>query len=91
MDDLHYFFHFSYCVSIFQEVLGECRSSIVVFKVPHVFFESGLERSTCLSGVHHFAVGAGQLVYSAFILLTMSLVFHGEVFTDCVVRGKHNC
>jgi hypothetical protein len=56
-----------------------------------VFFESGLERSTCLSGVHHFAVGAGQLVYSAFIVLTMSLVFHGEVFTDCVVRGKHNC
>ena len=77
-------------MSIFQ-VLGECRSSIVVFKVSHVFFESGLERSTCLSSVRHLAVGAGQLVYSAFIVLTMSLVFHDEAFTDCVVHGKRNC
>jgi len=78
-------------MSIFQEVFGECRSSIVVFKVPHVFLESGLERSTCLSCLHHLAVMAGQLVYSAFIVLTMSLVFHGEAFTDSVFCGKHNC
>ena len=31
MSDLHYFFHFSYCVSLFQEVLGEFRSPIVVY------------------------------------------------------------
>ena len=78
-------------MSLFQEMLGKCRSSIVVFKVSHVFLESGLERSTCLSGVRHLAVGACQLVYSAFIVLTFGLVFHGKAFTDCVVRGKRNC
>ena len=91
MNDLHYFFHVSYCVSIIQEVLGEFRFPIIVFKISHLFFESGLEWSSCLSGVCHLAVGAGQLVHSAFITLTLGLMFHGEAHADCVVHGKRNC
>jgi len=61
-----------------------------VFKISHVFLQSNIEWSTCLYGVRHLAVGAGKLVHSAFIIHILGLMFHGEVLTNWVVRGKRD-
>ena len=55
VNDLHNFIHFSYCASIIQEVLGEFRFPIIVLKISHVFLESALEWSSCLTGVRQLA------------------------------------
>jgi len=46
---------------------------------------------SCLTGISHLTVGAGQLVHSALLILTLGVMFHGEALADCVIRGKRDC
>ena len=51
-------------------MLGDSEFAISVFELAQVFSEAGVERPACLSCVLHVAGGAGNLVYSRFLVFT---------------------
>jgi hypothetical protein len=79
VNGVHDFFHGTDGVSVFQQVLGERGFVISVFEVTKVFLKAGAEQSAGLFCVFHITCGAGNLVYSGFVIFVLvGVVFFRE-------------